>query len=189
MLANWRRHRRRRRCGSRRNKPLSRGPRRWGQPLTAISSGQAQQGEQSSARSLFTRPPGRDSGWRAGWDIMVRRGTSSSPAVFRLKGERGAQNSTGSTQNCCCGPCRPGFGASRACARWYRSPLKPMRARPILASRQAEAIVARSRSAGSPERKAKSDPWANFDSSSRLRSMIGYPVDGTRPDAVRRLQR
>ena len=67
------------------------------------------------------------SGWPAGWYGMVWRRPSSSPPVFRLTAGRGVQNPMGSTPNCSCVRCWPGLGASRACARWYRSPTKPMR--------------------------------------------------------------
>ena len=77
--------------------------------------------------SPSTRPAGRGFGWRAGWQGTALRRTSFSPPAFRSIAGRGGPNPTGSMPSSCCARCWPGFAASRVCARWCRSPPKPMK--------------------------------------------------------------
>src|SRR5271166_982535 len=109
--------------GSRRSNPLSRRPRRCWRPLTATVTGPGLPGKRFNEWS----PPTRPAGWRAGWPGGASRHMSSNPPVFRSTAGRGGPNPMASMLSCCCAHCWPGFGASRACAQWCRSPTKPMK--------------------------------------------------------------
>ena len=69
--------------------------------------------------------------WLARW--LLRRGVGDAHVVqpSSVPVDRRARRAKSSDRidalSCCCARCWPGFGANRACVRWYQSPMKPMK--------------------------------------------------------------
>ena len=69
-----------------------------------------------------------ETGWSGFW--LAKHGVEThvvQPSSVLVDRRADGRSPMGSTRNCCCVRCWPGFAANHVCARWFRSPPKATR--------------------------------------------------------------